>query len=259
MRGTKTLSFKLLVKPMISNNQPEKLRLLLFLLAVLLGGTGLRAQTLNNDQQLWLGASVSGSLKKGWTLSSQVRVRITENVSTYKGTYIYLAANKRINKRNNVEANYRLALIREDTVLRSYHRFAAGYERSFRGAGLKFYLRPMVQYQRQASLADVEVSYKAKAYFRPRFTIKRELSDDWDIYIYAEPFFRLKRGLQTDWWQNSLGLKYAVKKNIKVNPYFIWQPDYTGKSFRTNFIYGLDLEFKLGKPGHDKDNPALVN
>ena len=217
------------------------------------------AQNASTDQQLWLGVNASGSFKKGWSFTSQARIRYTDNVSTYKGAYFYFTGEKKFDKNNSAEANYRLALINEGGVVRSYHRYALAYERTFRTKTLKMYLRPMVQYQQQAALADVEVSYKSKAYFRPRFTVKKALSEKWDLYVYGEPFFRLKSGLYIDWWQNSLGFKYQVKKDLKLNPYIIWQPDFSRKSFRTNFIYGVDVEFKLGKLIGKDDNPSSVN
>jgi hypothetical protein len=231
----------------------------LLLLTAALSSSRAGAQSTTTDQQLWLGLNASGSFKKGWSFTTQARIRYTENISTYKGAYFYFTGEKKFNKNNSAEANYRLAVINEDGITRNYHRYALAYERVFRTTALKMYLRPMVQYQQQATLADVEVSYKSKAYFRPRFTVKRSLSEKWDLYVYGEPFFRLKSGLNIDWWQNSLGLKYQVKKDLKLNPYIIWQPDFSRKSFRTNFIYGIDVEFKLGKLISKDDNPSSVN
>ena len=34
-------------------------------------------------------------------------------------------------------------------------------------------------------------------------------------------------------------------KKVKLNPYFIWQPDFTKKSPVTNYILGFDLEFNF--------------
>jgi len=216
-------------------------RHLLFLFSLSLANS-LLAQS-NADTQLWLGVSVKKPLSNGFSISGQYRVRRTDNISTFKGSYLYLTLEKKINKTFNIETSYRLSMI--DNLL--YHRYALGMEAQVKAGKHKFILRPMVQYQKQAASADIETSYNSKSYFRPRLTWKMDVSERIEFYTYLEPFYKIDNKINVNWWQNSVGFKYETINKVKLNPYFIWQPDYTHQQLRTNYILGLDIELHLKK------------
>jgi hypothetical protein len=194
-----------------------------------------------NDTQLWLGVSAKKKLYNGFVGTFQYRARKTENISTYKGSYFYFTLEKKLNKTFNIETNYRLAVIDNSF----YHRYALGIEAQAKSNHNKLIFRPMVQYQKQASSNDIETSYNSKTYFRPRLTWKNDFINNIEFYAYLEPFYKIDKNINVNWWQNSIGFKYEVSKNVKLNPYFIWQPDYTHKSPATNYILGFDLEFNF--------------
>ncbi|MFN8355936.1 MAG: DUF2490 domain-containing protein [Spirosomataceae bacterium] len=193
-----------------------------------------------DDFQTWYGASLKLDFKKGWAVTGQYRLRLTENSSYYKGSYLFGQVDKRLNKYLLATANYRLAMVDVGT----YHRYAVGLEGRYQLKGLSFFLRPMVQYQQQNFAGDDEQT-DTDTYFRPRFTVKYQLSRRFDAYVYAEPFYKLDKNPNLDWWQNSAGIKYEFSKGKKINLYYIWQPDYSHKTFRTNHIVGIDLEFTI--------------
>lgn len=224
----------------------------LVLLYVLIAHCSVSGQALSSDQQLWLGVNAATGLKKSWTVNAQSRVRFTDNVTNYKGAYFYFSAERKFGKEYGGEISYRLSVINNGKSVRNYHRYGIAGERTFKWGGLKMMFRPMLQYQRLAAPGDVDVSEKARAYLRTRLGVKKSFGDRWDAYLYGEPFFRINSGAGIDWWQNSIGFKYRLTRELRLNPYFIWQPDYTHRHFYTNYIYGLDMEFKLGRTGTGK-------
>ncbi len=219
----------------------NKKSLLLLLLSFSLTNTLVAQRT--TDTQLWLGLSVKKPLNNGFSISGQYRVRRTDNISNFKGSYFYLNLEKKINKIFNVEAGYRLSVI--DNLL--YNRYAMGIEAQVKAGNHKFIFRPMVQYQKQASSADIETSNNSKSYFRPRLTWKTDFTDRIEFYASLEPFYKIDNNINVNWWQNTVGFKYETIKNLKLNPYFIWQPDNSHKQPRTNYILGLDIELNLKK------------
>ncbi|MFN3852177.1 MAG: DUF2490 domain-containing protein [Spirosomataceae bacterium] len=192
------------------------------------------------DVQNWYGSSLTLNLKKKWEVSGQYRLRIIDNISTYRGSYFYLQTDKKFSKHFSMFTSYRLALVDNG----NFHRFAVGAsaQTKFKDFALEF--RPMIQYQSQQFKGDDEQKEGVSSYLRPRGRIKYSPSKKWDLYMYSEPFVGLHNA-KLDWWQNSIGLKYAITKKIKINPYYIWQPDYSKRNFRTNHIIGFDLEFEV--------------
>ena len=195
------------------------------------------------DTQLWLGASVKKTVGNGFTISGQYRARQIDNMSAFKGSYLYFILDKKISKNFALETNYRLSIV--DNLL--YHRYALGIEAQVKSGNHKFTLRPMFQYQKQAASGDIETSYNSKSYFRPRLTWKTSLTDKIEFYAYLEPYYKIDNNINVSWWQNSVGFKYEAINKIKLNPYFIWQPDYTHKNSYTNYIIGFDIELHLKK------------
>jgi len=214
-------------------------KIILFVLPLLLN-TCLIAQS-KNDTQLWLGVSIKKKLYNSFIGTFQYRARKVDNISTFKGSYYYFTLERKINKSFNIEANYRLAAI--DNLY--YHRYALGVEAQLKLDHHKFILRPMVQYQKLASFSDIESSYNSRSYFRPRLSWKNDYLKNIEFYINVEPFYKIDNNINVNWWQNAIGFKYEVYKKVKLNPYFIWQPDFTHKSPATNYILGFDLEFNF--------------
>jgi hypothetical protein len=193
------------------------------------------------DLQTWYGASLKYDLPKGWAISGQYRLRMIDNSSTYRGSYFFAQVDKKLTEHFSLMTNYRLALVNNGT----FHRYAFGVEAKQDFGRFKLSLRPMIQYQKQNFTDDNDTPTDTDTYLRTRFTVKYPLSRKWDVYAYAEPFYKLDKKPNIDWWQNSAGLKYEFAKGMKANLYYIWQPDYSHKQFRTNHVVGLDLEFTI--------------
>jgi Protein of unknown function (DUF2490) len=199
------------------------------------------SQNKKDDLQAWAGTSLKFNLKKGWDVSIQYRVRFTKNITYYKGSYLFGQIDKKINENFALMTNYRLAMVDQGT----FHRYAFGLEAQKRWGIVTVAIRPLVQYQKQFFSGDDEGKTDTDTYFRPRLTVKSPITKRLDAYIYAEPFYKLDKNPNLDWWQNSIGLKYEYARRKKINLYYISQPDYSKKTFRTNRIIGLSLDFTI--------------
>ncbi|MDF7821445.1 DUF2490 domain-containing protein [Runella sp. MFBS21] len=203
-------------------------------------GIGQRTIT---DTQLWPGTSLEFNLPKKWAFTAQYRSRFIEDVTYYKGSYLFGILEYDFNKNFRGVANYRLALVDRGV----FHRYFLGVSARVKLNHWTLNFRPAIQYQNQRFIGDDEIRFDTDAYFRPRLTLKYKLNKKFDVYAYAEPFYALKKNLyfKTDNWQNSVGLKYEFIKNQVLNPYFIWQPILATNNAKQNFIMGLDLEFSI--------------
>ncbi|AFK02057.1 Protein of unknown function DUF2490 [Emticicia oligotrophica DSM 17448] len=201
------------------------------------------AQKSVTDFQTWYDAAVKLNLKKGWKLSSRFRVRLNENSSNYRGSYLFLEGEKRVNKYIRVLANYRLAWVEGN----QYHRFLIGTNAQFKTNGFTFFTRPMIQYQKEYFINDESSNNDSESFLRLRSGLRYKINKHWETYAYAEPFFKIKSGkpLSTSFWQNSVGLTYEYNKNKYATIYYIWQPEVNKKYPDTNQILGLSLEFEI--------------
>lgn len=201
------------------------------------------AQKSTTDFQTWYDASVKLNLRKGWEVSSRYRIRFNENASNYRGSYLFLEGEKKLNKYFKILANYRLALVEGN----NYHRFLIGTNAQFKVNDFTFFTRPMVQYQKQYFVNDESTLNDSDSYLRLRTGIKYKINRHWDSYAYAEPFLKIKQGesLSTSFWQNSLGLRYEYSKNKYATLYYIWQPEVNKKYPDTNQIVGVSFEFDI--------------
>ncbi|WP_309923547.1 DUF2490 domain-containing protein [Arcicella sp. BE51] len=227
----------------------------LYILCLCLMSTLIHGQSTKdyNDFQTWYGASIKLDLPKRWSVSGQYRMRLADDASNYKGSYVYGQLDKRLSNTFEITSSYRLAMVDKGT----YHRYALGIEAQKEIGRFRASIRPMIQYQKQYFVGDDEQS-DTDAFLRTRFTGKYKLTRRLDVYAYTEPFVELDNSLAFDRFRNSAGLKYEVNKSFKVNLYYLWVPDYSHKQLRTNHIAGLDLEFTL-KPWKKKKRIISVD
>lgn len=198
------------------------------------------------DFQTWYGASVKLDLAHQWAVTAQYRMRLIDDASYYRGSYLYGEVDKGLNNTFSLKGSYRLAMVDEGT----FQRYAFGIEAKKAIKNFSFTLRPMIQYQSQTFEGDDEQT-DSDTYLRTRLTGKYKLTRKLDVYAYTEPFIKLENGQALDKFRNSAGLKYEVFKDFKVNLFYIWQPDYSKKHVHNYHIAGLDLEFTL-KPWKSK-------
>jgi Protein of unknown function (DUF2490) len=221
------------------NHKYIKLKYLFILLAITFVKS--LGQSNKDDFQARIGTSLKLSLNHGWDISTQYQFRITDNITHYKGSYFSGEIEKSLGEHFSVMTEYRLALVDKGT----YHRYAFAIEASHKIGIVTIALRPRIQHQKQNFNGDDEGSSDTDTYLRTRLTVKSPITKQLDAYVYAEPFYKLDKNPNLDWWRNSVGLKYEYAKRKKINLFYIWQPDYSKKLFRTINIIGLGLDFTI--------------
>ncbi|WP_337042810.1 DUF2490 domain-containing protein [Emticicia sp. 17c] len=234
------------MKPKVLPTEEEKAmikQLLVALFMYLLVVQAIAQNKSTQDFQTWYDTELKLNLKKGWELKGQYRVRFNENASHYKGSYFFLAGEKKINKYLKVVANYRLALVEDN----NYHRFLIGLQGQLKVNDFTFFTRPMIQNQKKYFVGDDENLTDTDTHLRLRTGVKYQISKHWDTYVYAEPFIPIKQGKTPEirFWQNAAGLSYEYMKNKKATLYYIWQPEVNQKHPHTNHIVGLSLDFEV--------------
>ncbi len=228
------------------------IKYIICLLAVVFATEGLAQGVSKQYFQCWPDASLKLNLKKGWQFSTQYRVRFTDNITNYKGSYLFLTIEKKLNKHIDVFTNYRLAIVEGN----GYHRYLLGTNFQYKISNFTAYARPMIQYQSQFFANDEGNPLNTKTFIRLRTGLKYELAKHWDLNIYAEPFLKWKKSqaLETQLWQNYLGITHQYMKNATATLYYSWQPEVNKKYPNTNQVFGLSLGFQIKTHKKHKHN-----
>jgi hypothetical protein len=199
-----------------------------------------QAQKSTTDLQTRPAITLNLDFKKGWEVSTQYRAKFNDNSSHYRGSYLYLDVDKKINKYLTAGAAYRFGLVDGE----KFNRFAGSIEGKYKIKKVSFSLREQYQTQRQTFLGDDEGT--AKNYLRSRFGVKYAVTKKLDLALSTEPFMHKKDGVfETDFWRNRVSIGYEYMKNKSVNLYYIWQPDVNKKYPDTKNIVGINFIFGL--------------
>ncbi len=179
-------------------------------------------------------------LPKGFEVSTQYRAKFNENSSNFRGSYLYLDVDKKINKYLSAGVGYRFGLVNGE----KFNRFSGSLEGKYKYKKLTFSLRELYQTQYQIVSDDDEGT--AENYLRSRFGVKYAITKKLDFGISTEPFMHKKDGVfETDFWRNRAGITYEYMKNKSVNLFYIWQPDVNKKYPDTKNIVGINFIFGL--------------
>jgi hypothetical protein len=196
-----------------------------------------QAQKSTVDLQTRPAVTLKLDLPKGWEISTQYRAKFDQNSSNYKGTYLYLGLEKKVNKYLSAMVNYRFGLVDGE----KFNRISGGLEGKFKYKSFTFSLRELYQSQQQVSSENI-----AENYLRSRFAVKCALVKKLDFTISTEPFMHKKNGVfETDFWRNRAGITYEYMKNKSVNLFYIWQPDVNKKYPDTKNFIGINFIFDL--------------
>jgi hypothetical protein len=196
------------------------------------------------DFQGWFGASFNTNLPHKWTVSLDYQTRFIDNLSYYNGTYISLGGSKKLNKHLEFMGDYRLALVRAGV----YNRFTIGTQLSKKIKNLNLALRFQLQNQLQEFDDGTKPTDKS-AYWRARFQGKYAINKKWEAYASVEPIMKFGATYFVDNIRNTIGFKYKVRKDLKVDVFYIYRPDYAKSYNRVYQIIGLnaDYTFKVKK------------
>lgn len=199
-----------------------------------------QAQKSEVDFQTRPAITLNLDLPKGWEVSTQYRAKFNENSSNYRGSYLYLGVDKKLNKYLSAGVEYRFGLVDGE----KFNRFSGSLEGKYKYKKLTFSLRELYQTQHQIISDDDEGT--AENYLRSRFGVKYAITKKLDFNLSTEPFMHKKDGVfETDFWRNRAGISYEYMKNKSVNLFYIWQPDVNKKYPDTKNIVGINFIFGL--------------
>lgn len=198
------------------------------------------AQKSEVDFQTRPAITLNLDLPKGWEVSTQYRAKFNENSSNFRGSYLYLDVDKKLNKYLSTGVSYRFGVVENE----KFHRFSGNLEAKYKVKKLTFSLRELYQTQSQTFLGDDEGT--AENYLRTRIGVKYAVTKKLDFGVSTEPFMHKKDGVfETDFWRNRVGITYEYMKNKSVNLFYIWQPDVNKNYPDTKNIVGINFIFGL--------------
>jgi predicted porin len=193
------------------------------------------------DVQGWMGVGANYKLNKQWQLEGDFQSRYFNNVKTHSGNYLSLGVQRKINKHFDATAEYRLAMVQQG----NYNRFSGGVLCDFKWQQCTFAGRALIQNQVQ-DFDDVSKPDQSEGYWRVRAQVKYKVSKQLDLYGSVEPIMKFGADFLVDNWRDEVGVKWEIKKGLKLNPYFIYRPDYGKATYnRLFYIYGLQLDYSI--------------
>lgn len=200
------------------------------------------------DLQAWYGGSLRLDLPNRWRASAEYRLRMVDNASAVRGSYITLGGSRRVTGPLRVLGSYRLALVDNGT----FHRYAAGVEAERETGAFTLGIRGLLQHQRQNFTDNDETSSDEDTFVRARLEVARALGKRVDVYASSEPYLAVGADQVIDNWRNTMGAKFELAKGRKLNLFYIYRPDYGKATFnRTFHVIGVDLDWtvKVGSSG----------
>lgn len=193
------------------------------------------------DVQGWMGVGANYKLNKQWQFEGDFQSRYFNNVQTHSGNYLSLGVQRKINKHFDATAEYRLAMVQQG----NYNRFSGGVLCDFKWQQWTFAGRALIQNQVQ-DFDDVSKPDQSEGYWRVRAQVKYKVSKQLDLYGSVEPIMKFGADFLVDNWRDEVGVKWELKKGLKLNPYFIYRPDYGKATYnRLFYIYGLQLDYSI--------------
>jgi hypothetical protein len=225
------------------------------LLLLATGAAPATAQTSRSnpdDIQSRYGLQLGLDLPNRWEASAGYELRLVDNSSSYRGSYVYLDAQHEPVKDLALMAGYRLASVTTGT----FHRYSAGAESEVKtGKITTLALRGLLQHQRQ-SFSDDEQRTDEDTFVRARLKASFDVSERVELYASVEPYFILGGDETIDNVRNTAGVELAFAKIGQVDLYYVYRPDYAKRYNRTFHILGIALEMEIKVPKQRQGKPG---
>jgi long-subunit fatty acid transport protein len=203
------------------------------------------------DVQGWYGGTLDINLPRKWAAELDYQARYFNNVRTFNGSYISVGASKELSDFLSLQAEYRLALVSGLTS----HRVSVGAEASQQFGELDISLRALIQ-NRVQDFDDATISNDHSGYWRVRLGAKVNLVKKLNMYVQTEPIMKFGGVYFVDNWRNTIGLKYKFSKQLKLDAYYIYRPDFAKATYNRLFhINGVSIIYSLKSNG--PKNPKI--
>ena len=203
------------------------------------------------DVQGWYGGTLDINLPRKWAAELDYQARYFNNIRTFNGSYISVGASKEILDFLSLQAEYRLALVSGLTS----HRVSVGAEASQQFGELDISLRALIQ-NRVQDFDDATISNDHSGYWRVRLGAKVNLVKKLNVYVQTEPIMKFGGVYFVDNWRNTIGLKYKFSKQLKLDAYYIYRPDFAKATYNRLFhINGVSIIYSLKSNG--PKNPKI--
>jgi len=203
------------------------------------------------DVQGWYGGTLDINLPRKWAAELDYQARYFNNVRTFNGSYISVGASKELSDFLSLQAEYRLALVSGLTS----HRVSVGAEASQQFGELDISLRALIQ-NRVQDFDDATISNDHSGYWRVRLGAKVNLVKKLNMYMQTEPIMKFGGVYFVDNWRNTIGLKYKFSKQLKLDAYYIYRPDFAKATYNRLFhINGVSIIYSLKSNG--PKNPKI--
>lgn len=193
------------------------------------------------DVQGWAGLGLNHNIGKKWQLEMDVQSRYFNNIQTHSGTYLSAGVQRKLGKHFDLTGEYRLAMVQQG----NYNRFSGGLLCDYKFHGIELSGRALILNQVQ-DFDDATRPDQSEGYWRVRAQAKYKVNKRLDVYASVEPIMKFGADFLVDNWRDEVGVKWEIKKGLKLNPYFIYRPDYGKATYnRLFYIYGLQLDYSI--------------
>ena len=210
---------------------------------LLVGATTAGAQTSRADPidfHTRYGAVVTFDLPNGWETQVEYELRLIENSSRYRGSYITGELSYELVDWLTMIGGYRLGLVDEGT----FHRYTLGAQGEADLGELDLSLRTL--YQLQTQTFDEEQATDSDFLLRTRLRAEYPLAEPLDLYASTEPYFTFASDeYPIDNIRNTVGFQLEYLDGKSVDLYYIYRPDFAKSYNRTFHTLGVNFEFEV--------------
>ncbi len=192
------------------------------------------------DIQFWGTAEIQHKFGKKLKVEGSFQKRYNYNISKLNANYFDLETEYSLNKRWSSLVAYRFVQF-DDKV---YNRFSIGIKYDKKWDKWKTDFRLLFQ-NRLYEFDDSDEKEKLNA-LRFKSKLSYEINKKMETYLSIEPIVQSDNKKPIDNIRNIIGLEYEIQKNIKIDGFYLFRPDY-GKRTYTRFfhIIGFKVQYTI--------------
>ncbi len=201
------------------------------------------------DAEIWKGIEVEKGIGKNVTLSVKEQVRLDNNISRFKSTFVNLGLDFRLSNRYSIAGGYRFT-IRENKYEQRYFADLVVKPQNI-PPRLDIILR--LRYQEDYTLEgelDAERAFRSKITFRydkPRNKAKKKKDDiEFRPYISSEIFYDISnKESELNKFRLSTGFSYPLSKRNTVRLSYTYQQEFNVTNPKYSSIFAAAFTVEL--------------